>query len=290
MKSFIYIVLFCCFLSMSYAQDTITVNGEALSVTTEVDGELDLLWTITDGTYRYFARTIDNTVYELSNTKNNEGNYTEEYKTLLAELMNSQFSSFDAVKLTLPNLKSLFDRFNALENPDYVVTSTDRKIYFRLGVFGGITNHPFVENIGNSSYPQLAAELEVFSATTNPRHAGIFQIRQTVGGGGDYSTTELSIGYRFRVIRKETFNLFVQNKFGSLNFASSHIRNSDNMMTFNAESDTLFDVPFAFGIGADIKISKNSFISIVYDSLFGLNVDDSGNFSTDILVGYKFNL
>ena len=280
----------CLTLWVCPSQNKINVNGETLTVNQDIEGELDLLWTISNGMYRYFVKTASGNIYELTNTKDNNNRYSEEYKTILAELTVSKVSSVDRVKLTLPSLRSFFNIYNSLKDSNYVIKESDSKINFRLGLFGGITNHPFIENIGNSSYGQLAVELEIFGNTDNPRHSGIFQVRQTIGSNEDYTTTELSLGYRFRVIRKEKFNLFVQNKFGSLNFASGHLRNSENMMSFNAESDTFFDVPFSFGLGADIKISENSFISIVYDSLLGLNVDDSGNFSTDILVGYKFNL
>ena len=290
MKKVVFAIMACLILGFCPSQNKINVNGETLTVNQDVEGELDLLWTVSDGTYRYFVKTASEDIYELTNTKDSNNKYNEEYKTILAELTASKVSSVDRVKLTLPSLRSFFNTYNSLKDSNYVAKESASKVNFRLGLFGGITNHPFIENIGNSSYGQLAAELEIFGNTDNPRHSGIFQVRQTIGSNEDYTTTELSLGYRFRVVRKEKFNLFVQNKFGTLNFGSSHLRHSESTGNFNVPSDTFFDVPFSFGLGADIKISENSFISIVYDSLLGLNVDDSGNFSTDILVGYKFNL
>ncbi len=56
------------------------------------------------------------------------------------------------------------------------------------------------------------------------------------------------------------------------------------------KSATSFDAPVIFGLGADIKISKNSFITFYYNELFALSLDNQGNFSTNIALGYKFNL
>ena len=55
-------------------------------------------------------------------------------------------------------------------------------------------------------------------------------------------------------------------------------------------NNTSFDVPFIFGIGSDIKVSKNSYITIIYGELFAIFLNNQGNFSTDISIGYKFNL
>ena len=51
-----------------------------------------------------------------------------------------------------------------------------------------------------------------------------------------------------------------------------------------------FEVPLAFGVGADIKLSKTSFLSITYNELFALLLENEGNFSSSFAVGYKFIL
>jgi hypothetical protein len=55
-------------------------------------------------------------------------------------------------------------------------------------------------------------------------------------------------------------------------------------------NETSFDIPFIFGLGSDIKVGKNNYITIIYGELFAILLDNQGNFSTDIAVGYKFNL
>ena len=80
--------------------------------------------------------------------------------------------------------------------------------------------------------------------------------------------------------------------FGTYNF-------SKNTLSFINEADVIiteeitnngFDAPFAFGIGADFKITSNSFITLNYNELFAFFVDSQDNFSTNITLGYKFNL
>lgn len=291
MKKTVLFYLLFLFFTLSFSQNSYTIGNETLELTTEVEGKIDLLWTITNGQYRYFIRTEDGKFTELKNTKNSDNKYTESYKNTLKTLTATSGLSTDKVKLTTYSLKRFVDRYNKSVDINYNAVDKDSKVNFRLGIFGGITNHSFVSNIENSSYPQLAAELEIFGDTSNPRHGGIFQIRQTLASDGDYKTTELSLGYRLRVFKKDRFNIFVQNKFATLNFFSfdlpAAVANDTGVLT---ASDTQFDVPFIFGIGADIKISDNSYISIIYDSLFAVNLENNGNFSTDILIGYKLNL
>jgi hypothetical protein len=80
-------------------------------------------------------------------------------------------------------------------------------------------------------------------------------------------------------------------KFATLNFSNATILvNNDDIITTEEISDISFDVPFIFGIGADIRITENSFITLAYNELFALFLDNQGNFSQDFAVGYKFNL
>ena len=80
-------------------------------------------------------------------------------------------------------------------------------------------------------------------------------------------------------------------KFATLNFSNATLVTETNgTITSQEFSETAFDVPFIFGLGADINVSKNSFITLAYNELFALFLDNQGNFSTDFAIGYKFNL
>ena len=89
-------------ISTLQAQENFTVKGENLQLKTEVEGQLDLLWNIIDGHYRYFVRTSDNTITELVNTRDENRQFKNEYKTTLENLTGD---SANNVNLTLNDIK-----------------------------------------------------------------------------------------------------------------------------------------------------------------------------------------
>ena len=280
-------MLFCLAFQLNYSQKTYTVNGETLELKTEIDGKLDLLWNVIDGKYRYFVKTEDGTITELKNTKDDNNDYQEEYKSTLSSLTNG--NSTDKLKLTLYSLRNYIDSYNASVDTSYTSTSTESNVQFRLGFSGGITNNPFVGNPDNTKTPLIGAELEIYEANVLPRHSGFLQARHAFENDDfKYSTSELSLGYRFRFINKETFSIYGQVKFATVNFSNFTFLDENDMEVDSNE--TSFDIPFIFGVGSDIKVGNNSYITIIYGELFALLLDNQGNFSTDIAIGYKFNL
>ncbi len=280
-------MLFCLAFQLNYSQETYTVNGETLELKTEIDGKLDLLWNVIDGKYRYFVKTEDGSITELKNTKDDNNDYQEEYKSTLSSLTNG--NSTDKLKLTLYSLRNYIDSYNASVDTSYTSTSTESNVQFRLGFSGGITNNPFVGNPDNTKTPLIGAELEIYEANVLPRHSGFLQARHAFENDDfKYSTSELSLGYRFRFINKETFSIYGQVKFATVNFSNFTFLDENDMEVDSNE--TSFDIPFIFGIGSDIKVGNNSYITIIYGELFAAFLDNQGNFSTDIAVGYKFNL
>lgn len=289
------ICLLCIVFGLAFAQaqtqeDIYIVNDEQMLLKKEVDGKLDLLWNIIDDNYRYFVRNESNKIIELVNTKK-DGEYQEEYKALLNELTNGSMST-ERLNLTLFSLKEFIDSYNISVDPNYVSTAKRNKLQFRLGVFGGITNSPFITNPDNLTTPYFGGELEVLDVDQISRHAAFLQIKHVLEQDElQYSTTELALGYRFRVINKAKFSLYGNMKFATVNFSNAVVVTNDNgTITTEKFNETAFDVPFIFGVGADIRVTENSFITLAYNELFALFLDNQGNFSTDFSVGYKFNL
>lgn len=278
----------CFFISVTslIAQETYTVQGETLQLKTEVEGKLDLLWNIIDSHFRYFVRTSDNTITELVNTKNENRYYQEEYKTTLQKLTGV---SAEKVNLTLFDLKKFIDDYNLSQDPNYETSIYNAKLQLLLEVFGGITNSPFVNNLNNTITPQFGAELELLDGNRIKRHALFMQFRHVLKSNDfKYSTTELALGYRFRFINTQTFSLYAQTSFATLNFVKTTVLDGNNNSITITE--TVFDVPFTIGIGADIRITDRSFLSIHYNELFAVLLDNNGDFSTNFTLGYKFNL
>ncbi|WP_405575264.1 hypothetical protein [Winogradskyella sp. Asnod2-B02-A] len=284
-KLLLFSLLFLIF-QVNYSQENYTINGESFNLKMEAEGTLDLLWTSDSGTYRYFVKTENDVITELKNTKDNK-TYQEEYKTLLSNLTNGMAT--DKLKFTLYDLKAFINTYNISADSNYTSVVKTRKLGLRLGVFGGLTNNPFVDNPENTNVMLIGGELEFFEANTLPRHSGFLQGRHTFDGDDfNYSTNEIALGYRYRIINKTAFSLYGQVKLATLNITSSTIDLEDgNQKSLN---DTSFDVPFIFGIGADIKIGKQGYITLAYGELFAVFLDNQGNFSTDISIGYKMNL
>ena len=275
----------CFGFQINYSQETFTIKGETLELKTEIEGKLDLRWNIIDGTYRYFVRTENGTISELKNTKDTKRAYLEEYKSTLNGLTNMPT---DQLKLTTYSLRKFLDKYNASVDSSYTSTPTESKVQLRLGFSGGITNHPFVGNPKNVKVPLIGAELEFYEANVLPRHSGFLQAKHTFDTDDfNYSTTEFTLGYRYRVINKSRFSIYGQVKLATLNFTGFTYEDENNMLINSNE--TTFDAPLIFGLGSDIKVGKNSFITLIYSELFAVFLNNQGNFSTDIALGYKFN-
>lgn len=273
-------------ISTLQAQENFTVKGENLQLKTEVEGQLDLLWNIIDGHYRYFVRTSDNTITELVNTRDENRQFKNEYKTTLEDLTGV---SANKVNLTLNDIKRYIDSYNLSQDSSYQTTIYNAKLQLLLGVFGGITNSPFINNPENVIAPQFGAELELLDANRIKRHALFMELRHVLKTNDfDYTTTELALGYRFRFINKRSFSLFGQTKFATLNFSKNTIL-APNDLPVDVE-ETVFNIPLTFGIGADIRLSDSSFLMIRYNELFAVLIENKGNFSTNLTLGYKFNL
>ena len=84
---------------------------------------------------------------------------------------------------------------------------------------------------------------------------------------------------RFRFVNQSTFNVYANVKFATYTFSNTL-----------GEDSSDFDVPFIFGLGSDIKIGKNGFITLAYNELFAIFIDNGGNFPIDFAVGYKMKL
>lgn len=284
------LLLFACliFTFSAVAQKDYIVNGETMQLKTEVDGTLDLLWTITNQQYRYFVQTEDGNIQELLNTKEGK-NYREEYKTILSSLTGQSAKN---VNLTLPSLKSYIDAFNISQDPNYQTQDEHIKLASRLGAFVGMSNSPFIDNQENSIVPYFGAELEFFSENKLPRHAGFFSLRHQLSNDDfDYSATQLAIGYRFRFINKERINIYGNIKAITYTFSEGTFVVEDNDgETYTIEdSGSTFKAPFIFGLGADFKLG-NGYITLMYQEIFAVFLDLQGNFPVDFSLGYKFNL
>ncbi len=281
------LVLTTCSFSVS-AQQKYTVDGKSYELKTAVEGHLNLLWNVVDKQFRYFVKTSDGTVSELLNTKDSNNIYQEQYKMQLKELTENSNIATNDLKFTLNDLTLFFKHYNtAIGDSAYLDEKPTLKS--RLGFYGGITNHPFVNNPNNTTVPFFGAEFEVFSSNKNSNHAGFFSIEHALDNDDfKYTSTQLALGYRYRFINKPSFNIYGNALLATYNFSKSTIALTST--TNEVVKNSTFKIPFAFGLGADIKIGDSSFITLAYNELFALFIDSNGDFPIDFAVGYKLNL
>ncbi|WP_250433222.1 hypothetical protein [Hanstruepera flava] len=291
MRTFLLLITFITFCLSVQAQQTYTIGNETLELKTEVEGNLDLLWTIDNSQYRYFVRTTNGTIQELTNTKNPDTRkYQEEYKTVLSNLTSEYGLTTDKVNLTLYSLKEVINKYNSTTDLNYDYESRS-KLQSRIGIFGGITNQPLVDNPDNKTAPFFGADFEVFSKTKLQRHALFFQARHSLKSDEfKYSSTQLSIGYRFRFVNQAKFNFYGNLKIATFDFINAEYTFDNPSLGTYTENSSALQVPFILGIGADIKITKNGYIMLAYHDMYALFVDNGGNFPIDFAIGFKLDL
>ena len=293
MKKLGLILLLFCTVSVSFSQKQYNVDGESYKLKTEVKGPLDLLWNVIDGNYRYFVEK-DGRIQELTNTKGSSGSYQEEYINILKKFTGNTNIDSNKIKLTLPSLRDFVNQYNASVDNNYVISQDKIELKSRLGLFAGITNNPFVDNPDNLTSPLFGAELELYDDNIAKRHAAFLQFTHILENDKlKYSTSEIALGYRFRFIYSEKFNMHANLKLVTLSFSNSTLTylDEDLMQEVSEEkSATSFDAPVIFGLGADLKVGKNSFVTFYYNEIFSLSLENQGNFSTNIALGYKVKL
>lgn len=292
MKKIFLLFLFALFCFSAFAQEKYIVNGEAYELKTGVKGTIDLLWNAINREFRYFVKK-DNVIIELLNTKDDNKKFKEEYKDILNTLTKGSNLDPSKVKFTLNSLVEFINGYNATVDLNYISNSNLAILKTRLLVFGGITNSPYIVNPGNAKTPLFGAEIEIFEGNASPRHALFFGLKQVFSSDEfKYSTTQFDFGYRFRFINTEKINVYVNIVFGTYNFSKNTFTyvDQDNEIVNQKNTGNGFDAPFSFGFGADFKVSPNGFITLTYNELFALLLENKGNFSTHIALGYKFNL
>ncbi len=287
MKKIAFVVFGLLLFSWCNAQQSYTVDGKEYQLKSEISGTLELLWNTIDGEFRYFIKK-GSEITELTNTRDSNNKYQEEYKGVLQNLTDGNGSSTQDVKLTLPSLRDFVYNYNKSVDASYSEENKKADVRSNLLVFGGITNHPFVENPENANNLAFGAEIEFYEANNLPRHSIFFQLKHAASSDDfDYSSTQFGLGYRFRFLRQEAVNIYANVMLATYSFVN--FETSFNNQVIDKSRDG-FEAPLYFGIGADIRVSDRSFITIAYDELFAVSLENQGNFSTNISIGYKFEL
>ena len=291
MNKIIITFLFTLFLSSSsFAQMTHTIDGKSYELTEEITGKASLFYVIADGEYRYFIKK-DDSLTELSNTKDENGKYQDEYKGVLSILTADAGMDISKVNLTLGSLRTYVDNYNKASDIDYRLQAERPVTKARLGVFGGMSNNPFVTNPNNTFVPVFGAEAEVYDEKRSRHSLGLTFKQSLKADDFKYSSSQFGFFYRFRVINKESFSIYPQATFATYTFSKSERTDTVGAITtVTKSSGSALDAPIILGLGADIKLG-NGYITLSANELFALiNFDNQGNTPLDLRLGYKFNM
>ncbi len=274
--------------SVITAQEQHTINGKTYTLKTQNQGALTLLWTTQDGNYLYFIKKGD-TYYPLTNTKS-DGTYNEEYKETLRLLTSGSNLSADKVKLTLSSLSKFTANYNRLQSGETLTATSQLEL--RLGAFAGISNAIFTSNPTNQLVPVLGVELELVENVKLKRHSMVLQFRQSFESGDyQYNASQLSLNYRFKFIKKEKLDAYINTRFATFTASSATINivNPDDTVSTIKKTGSDFQAVALFGLGLDYALG-NGFLIFGYNDIVGLGVDSNGEFPIDFTIGYKFNL
>ena len=273
-------------------QTTQTIDGKTYELIEEISGKTSLYYNVIDGQYHYFIKKEDN-ITELTNTKNENGKFQEEYKEILSILTADAGMDISKVNLTLGSLRTYVDQYNKASDIDYRLQAERPKTKARLGIFGGISNNPFVEleNIDNPIVPIFGAEAEVYDEKRTRHSIGLAFKQSLKGDDFDYSSSQFGLFYRFRVINKKAFSIYPQVTLATYTFSNTEITTTNGATVSTTKSSgSALDAPIIFGLGTDIKLG-NGYITLSANELFALiEFENNGSFPLDLRLGYKFNL
>lgn len=268
------------------AQEIFIIEGDTLELKREVKGTLNLYWGQENNDFRYFVQKSKR-MKELTNLNG-------EYKNQLAELTTDADISTRDVKFALYSLKHFVNQYNALIQEDYLYNTSTPNIQNRIGLFTGLSNNKYTNNPENIIAPVLGVEFEFFDPNLAPRHVAFLQLRQSFKRKEyRYASTQFSVNYRFKALYFSGFDIHIDAELATLYYSEDQIpitNDSGEVIAIEDDRGFTFTAPFSFGIGTDIKVTDESFISLSYNDFVSLLLDGNGSFPIDFSVGYKFNL
>lgn len=286
MIKYVFLIFFLAVTPQLVAQEIFIIEGDTLQLQREVKGPLNLYWAEKDNRYRYFIQKKKR-MRELTNRNG-------EFQEQLAEFTHEVDISVKDVKFALYSLKHFANKYNALVKEDYTYNTSTPNIRNRIGLFTGLSNNKYTTNPENIIAPVLGLEFEFFDPNLAPRHVAYLQLRQSFKRKEyRYSSTQLSVNYRFKALYLTGFDIHIDAELATLYYSEDRIPITDEsgeVVAIKDERGFSFTAPFSFGLGTDIKVTEESFISLSYNDIVSVVLDGNDSFPIDFSVGYKFNL
>lgn len=268
------------------------VEGDTLALNKEVEGTLSLYWNEEWNRYRYFVQKREHFV-ELKNEQV-EGEEKKKFQLQLEKLTADANISTRDVKLLLYSLKHFTNLYNSTVEENYVYNASSSNIKHRIGFFTGLSNNIYTKNPENIIAPVVGLEYELYDPNLAPRHAAFLQLRQSFERDEfTYSSTQLTINYRFKFIYKPDFDVYLDTELVNFYYSQEDIYvTNDQGEIDSVKKESGFDLmaPLSFGVGAGFRITESGIITVGYNDIVSIFLDSNGSFPVDFTVGYKFSL
>lgn len=284
------IMLLLCSATKMTGQEIYIIERDTLELQREVKGPLSLFWNLKDTDYRYFVQKED----RLVELKDSLIDGKLQFREQLAKMTSDADLKTGDVKFFLYSLKHFVNSYNSLIQEGYEFNEASSNIKQRLGLFVGLSNNKYTENPDNVLSPIAGLEYEFYDPNLAPRHSAFLQLRQSFKRKDyKYSSTQLSINYRFRALYFDGWDVHIDTELATFLYSDDKVNIRDDngeVVAIKDDSGFSFTAPFSFGIGSDIRITDNSFISLSYNDFFAIVLDGNGSFPVDFTVGLKYNL
>ncbi len=284
------IIFFLLFSARTLGQEVFIIEGDTLKLQREVKGTLSLYYSMEDPDSRYFVQKGKRMV-ELKEEKIDG---VPRFKIQLKELTADAEMDVMDVKFELYSLKYFTNLYNAKVQEDYTYNASTDNIKMRLGLFTGISNNVYTDNPENILSPVIGIEFEIYDPNLAPRHSAFLHLRQSFKRDVfRYTSTQLSLNYRFKVIRMRDLDFHIDAELANLMYSISETEISNDageITEIREDRGFSFTAPLSFGMGADIKITENGYITLGYNDIVSIVLDGNGEFPLDFTIGYKYNL
>ena len=276
----------------SMAQETYIIEGDTLQLNREVKGSLSLFWSQEENQYRYFVQK-GNKLIELRNNGVN-GETKKEYQLQLKDLTRDAGMHTGDVKFLLYSLKHFTNRYNARVQEDYEYNAASANVRQRVGLFTGLSNNRYTTNPENVLSPVLGLEYELYDPNLARRHSAFVHLRQSFKREDySYSSTQLSLNYRFKLLYFNGFDVHIDTELATLYYSEEDVyltNDAGEIIEVREENGLDFTAPLSFGVGADFRTSEHGFITFSYNDVVSIVLDGNGSFPVDFSIGYKYSL
>ncbi|GHA43110.1 hypothetical protein GCM10007103_25430 [Salinimicrobium marinum] len=274
------------------AQEIFIIEGDTLALRKEVQGTISLYWNQQGNSYRYFVQKKDHFL-ELKNEEI-EGGEKKKFQVQLEKLTADANISTRDVKFLLYSLKHFTNLYNSAVEENYVYNASTSNIRHRIGFFTGFSNNIYTRNPENIIAPVVGLEYELYDPNLAPRHSAFLQLRQSFDRQEYmYSSTQLSINYRFKLLYENNFDIYIDTELVNFYYSEDEIyliNDQGEIDSVKKESGFDLTAPLSFGIGAGFGITESGIITVSYNDVVAIFLDNNGAFPLDFTVGYKLSL